>query len=202
MSDYRIDFSNKEMSLMQDQKFLLTKIEIGKKIEELMRRVERKLYPSIQEYTWPEEVLSKSGKISKGENYQGLPYYMLDFPRKFGKEGIFAFRTMFWWGNFFSATLHLSGKYLENRRGALLTNLETIRSSQAYICVNNTPWDYHYASNNYQSASKFDSPQLHSLLTTKPFMKISFHWPLEIYPELPAVALSTFRQVQGWMIEH
>jgi len=202
MSDYRIDLSKKEMSLMQNQDFLLSKIEIGKKIEDLMGMVEQKLYPSIQEYPWPEEVLSKSGKISKGENYRGLPYYMLDFPRRFSKEGTFAFRTMFWWGNFFSATLHLSGKYLERRRQVLLANLENIRSSQAYICVNNTPWEYHYGSDNYQSATQFDSPQLQSLFTTNSFLKISYYWPLEIYPELPMVVSSTFRQIQGWMIEH
>ena len=37
-----------------------------------------------------------SPKIAKGENYLGLPYVILDYPRIFGKEDVFAFRTMFW----------------------------------------------------------------------------------------------------------
>lgn len=174
---------------MQDREFLLSKIEIGKKIEELMGKVEQLLYASIQKYPWPEEVLSKSGKISKGENYRGLPYHMLDFPRRFGKEGTFAFRTMFWWGNFFSATLHLSGKYLKNRREALLANLEHIRYSQAYICVNNTPWEYHYGNDNYRPAIEFDHEELKVLFKEKPFVKISFKWPLENFQRLPEQVL-------------
>ena len=62
-------------------------------------------------FNLPEEVLIQSPKISRGENYNGLPYVMLDYPRCFGKEDVFAMRTMFWWGNFFSITWHLKGKY-------------------------------------------------------------------------------------------
>lgn len=202
MPDYTIDFSKKEISLMQDREFLFTKIKIGKKIEELMGKVEQMLYPSIQEYPWPEEILSKSGKISKGENYQGLPYYMLDFPRRFGKEGVFSFRTMFWWGNFFSATLHLSGKFLANSRSKLVANIDDIISSETFICVNSDPWEYHNGNDNYQPASQFDGPQLQSLFATKPFVKISYSWPLEEYNQLPELVLAAFHQVQGWTVKH
>ncbi len=201
MSGFRIEFKKKEMSLMQDQEFLLSKIEIGEKIEELMGIVEQKLYPIIKGYSYPKEVLTKSGKISKGENYRGLPYYILDFPRKFGKEGVFAFRTMFWWGNFFSATLHLGGRYLKNRRETLLTNLENIRSSEVYICVHSTAWEYHYGEDNYLPAKQLKASQLQSIITTMPFVKISYRWPLDKYFELPDLVLSAFRQVQGWMVE-
>ncbi len=201
MSDHCVTFSNKEMSLIQDREFLLTKIEIGKKIEALMSKVEKKLHSSIQEYPWPEEVLSKSGKISKGENYRGLPYYMLDFPRRFSKEGTFAFRTMFWWGHFFSATLHLGGTYLENRRGALLTNLDNIRCSKTYICVSNTPWEYHYGRDNYLPSGQIDASQLQAIFTKMHFVKVSCQWPLEEYAKFPDLVLSAFRQFQGWLIE-
>src|ERR1700743_3182070 len=52
-------------------------------------------------------------KISRGENYRGLPWVMLDYPRVFGREDVLAIRTMFWWGHGFSVTLHLKGKYQE-----------------------------------------------------------------------------------------
>ena len=54
-------------------------------------------------------IVQSTPKIAKGENYLQLPYVLLDYPRCFDKENIFAIRTMFWWGNFFSITLHLSG---------------------------------------------------------------------------------------------
>lgn len=201
MSEYPINFSKTEMSFIQDQDFLLSKVEIEKKMKDLMGRVEQELYPSIQEYSWPKEVLSKSGKISKGDNYKGLPYYILDFPRRFDKEGVLAFRTMFWWGNFFSATLHLSGKYLEIARGTLLDNLENIRSSQAYICVYNTPWEYHYGTDNYLPARQIEAGSLQSIFTKKPFVKISYHWPLDQYIELPGLVSSVFSNTQSWITE-
>jgi len=34
-------------------------------------------------------------KISKGENYEGLPWVILDFPRYFDKENVFAIRCFF-----------------------------------------------------------------------------------------------------------
>jgi hypothetical protein len=55
-----------------------------------------------------------NGKISRGENYQLLPYIILDYPSYFSRNNIFAVRTMFWWGNFFSITLHLSGDHKIN----------------------------------------------------------------------------------------
>src|SRR5258706_1001549 len=52
-----------------------------------------------------------SPKISKGENYKGLPWMVLDYPRAFGREDVLAIRTLFWWGHYFSVTLHLKGRY-------------------------------------------------------------------------------------------
>jgi hypothetical protein len=53
-----------------------------------------------------------NAKISRGENYRGLPWVMLDYPRVFGREDVLAIRTFFWWGHSFSVTLHLKGSYL------------------------------------------------------------------------------------------
>ena len=47
-------------------------------------------------------------KISKGENYLGLPYLILDFPKKLEDENQFAVRNFFWWGNYFSTFLYFN----------------------------------------------------------------------------------------------
>ena len=65
---------------------------------------------------WREMMGSRVGwgdpRISRGEQYKGLPWVMLDYPRVFGKENVLAVRTMFWWGHYFTVTLHLKGEYL------------------------------------------------------------------------------------------
>jgi len=58
------------------------------------------------------KTLSSTPKVSKGENFEGYPFRILDFPRVFTTKDVFAFRTLIWWGNLISFTLHLKGKYL------------------------------------------------------------------------------------------
>ena len=199
MTDGKLNFDSTELAYLNDTDFLLTKIDIGFKIETLLGEVEKVLLPIIEQVDWPQNVLVKSGKISKGEMYQGLPYYVLDFPRRFSKDEVFAFRTMCWWGNFFSATLHLSGSYLENSRDSLINHIESIRASDAFICVNSTPWEYHYQSDNYLQANKFERSELENLFTSKPFIKISYKWDLDTYASLPPQVLQVFQQTLEWV---
>ena len=70
----------------------------------------------------PEVIKTSTPKISKGENYKDLPYVMLDYPRCFQKEKTIAIRTFFWWGNFFSINLQLSGEYKEQALPSLQSN--------------------------------------------------------------------------------
>ena len=200
---YELDgtLSDKELAYLQDQQFLLSKIEISKKIEQLMGEVEKQLYAIIPHYSWPTGVLVRSGKLSKGENYRGLPYYMLDYPRRFDQENVFSFRTMFWWGNFFSATLHLGGQYLAMSREALYNNTESLRSSEAYICVNNNPWEYHYGKDNYLKLQQLTADQIGSNLDSNNFLKLSQHWELDRYPELPTLVSAVFREMISWLVE-
>ena len=85
----------------------------------------------------------KSGKISKGENYLGLPYAILDYPAIFKKENVFAIRTMFWWGNFFSITLHISGR--KRMREINISKLvENLREKNFLFCINKKEWEHNF----------------------------------------------------------
>ncbi|MEI9808974.1 MAG: hypothetical protein WDO16_14545 [Bacteroidota bacterium] len=83
----------------------------------------------------PPEVIKISPKISKGENYKGLPYLVLDYPRYFEKDNHFAVRSMFWWGNFFSSTLHLSGIYKKKYTSAIEASFTQLQENDFFICV-------------------------------------------------------------------
>jgi len=97
-----IKFSKKELSLLKDTDFLLTKIKIIEKVNNLFVETKKEVQNSIEKlnFDFPNELDLKKGKISKGEYYKGLPYLVLDFPTHFSEKNIFAYRTMFWWGNF------------------------------------------------------------------------------------------------------
>ncbi len=101
-------------------------------------------------FSFPEGINLTTGKISRGENYINLPYMVLDYPAYFKTADIFAFRTMFWWGNFFSSTLHLEGNSLVKARKKLSNNLNKLTGKQVYICTGETAWQYHYGKDNYE----------------------------------------------------
>src|SRR6187402_1155865 len=107
----KIQFLPAEMDLVSTPDIILTKNAILQKIKSFLEELQLKQQDILQEYSsdLPEAPLKVSPKISRGENYKGLPWLVLDNPRYFQHNNIFAIRTMFWWGNFFSITLHLSG---------------------------------------------------------------------------------------------
>ena len=91
----------------------------------------------------------ESPKIFKGENYRQLPYIVLDYPRHFSTDRVFAFRSMFWWGKEFSFTLHLQGKAWEYYRNRVAERMGMLTGNDFYCCVNNSPWQYYFENDNY-----------------------------------------------------
>lgn len=136
---------------------------------------------------------NRPAKISKGENYRGLPYLVLDYPAAFDKENILAFRTMFWWGNFFSLTMHLQGIYKEKYLDILLNNIYQIDNTALYICVGDTPWDYHYDKTNYILLSDLSQQEISKLIKEKAFVKLSLQMPLSSYPQLATFMTAGFK---------
>lgn len=50
-----------------------------------------------------------NGKITRGDNYKGYPYVLLDYPNCFSKDYILAARNLIWLGNGFHCSLHVRG---------------------------------------------------------------------------------------------
>lgn len=191
--DNGIVFSAEELNLLQDEQILRTKQAIIKKMHRLLSDTEYELRQTVSAKikALPEYILTQTGKISRGENYHQLPYLVLDFPRHFAQEAIFAYRTMFWWGNFLSCTLHLQGKALERFRNNLKRNLPQVKED-IYFCISPTPWEYHYESDNYVVMNEIPVQKLEQLIATKDFIKISRKLPLEQYDQLADFSVNTF----------
>jgi hypothetical protein len=151
MNPAKIRLSPTEMELVNNAELILTKNAILKKVADLLGE----LQISQQEYMvrlakgLPEKVCGSTPKISKGENYKGLPYLILDYPRVFEHENIFAVRTMFWWGNFFSVTLHLSGIYKKEAAEKLIAAYPSLKEKGYYVYCNEDPWEHHFEGGNY-----------------------------------------------------
>jgi hypothetical protein len=146
-----VNLSAKERRMMMDTDFILTKQAIIKKVYALFGDIAESYREHITKWQsqLPQEVVLISPKISKGEQYKELPYVILDYPRYFKGDDAFAVRTFFWWGNFFSITLQLGGKYKAEYFQKLLNHQDFLAEKGWYVGINEDPWHHHFEEDNY-----------------------------------------------------
>lgn len=125
-----------------------------------------------------EESGSITPKISKGENYMGLPYLVMDYPRIFRGEDIFTIRTLFWWGHFFSSTLQLSGLYKMKYINHLEELYQLLKEKDFYIGIQSDPWQHHFQEENYQPIKEMDEQSFTRTMREADHIKIAAKWPL------------------------
>ena len=183
----KITLSDKELSLVTNADWILTK----QTIIDAAYNIFAGMVPIIQSAvitgdTWlPGELKHSTPKISKGENYGKLPYVMLDYPRCFNGQDIFAFRTMFWWANFFSITLHVSGKYLDDVKKHLMKN-RSLLNNDYFIGINETQWEHHFREDNFIPYSLLHENQSQDLFN-RGFIKVALKYEVSRWNEMPAL---------------
>ncbi|MFI5219271.1 MAG: hypothetical protein ACHQNT_07250 [Bacteroidia bacterium] len=196
MQGSKLTLSKAEIKLMSDSDFFIQKNSITKKVSSLLSELndDIEMLKLKFEASLPPDALKIAGKISKGENYQGLPWMVLDNPRVFSNKNIFAFRTMFWWGNYFSFTFHLSGNYFQDCQKSILKNWHKFSKKGYLVCINNQPWVHHLATDNYQPMATFNSKKREQQIMTKHFFKISRKLDLRKWKDLKNFGAETFEE--------
>jgi len=189
--------TEEELDLIQNADFIYTKNDALEKIHTLFSEIRDDLINIVQSkgFHLPAAIDSKDNKISRGEFYKDLPYLVLDYPKHFKQESIFAFRTMFWWGNFISFTLHIGGVILNEYEGHLLNNFSKLNQKGYYFCVNNTPWDYHYEADNYQLIETLSKEEITNHIKETRFIKLSKKISLGEISTAKHEAVSTFQDL-------
>lgn len=169
-----------ELELLSDAGLLLTKNAILQKLKDFLLLIEARQKEIIKNHplAFPPEVLKIPAKISRGENYKGLPWLVLDYPRYFEQHNVFAIRTMFWWGNFFSCTLHLSGRHKEKLQYTILEKKECLIKSDFFLCINPHEWEHHFEPENYVLIKNLSPIELEKTIIQKPFLKIASRFTL------------------------
>ena len=192
----KITLSAKELSLVTDPAFILTKRAIIEKVYELFARNIEVIKSEFESAAvkLPVAVASGTPKISKGENYRQLPYVMLDFPRCFSGNDVFALRTLFWWGHCFSITLHLSGIYLDQYReivGAKLAN----HWEDLYICVNEDQWEHHFNPDNYRPLEQLTAAEKAHIIEGQQFLKLALKFDLQQWNQMEVLLRNGYRKM-------
>src|SRR5450631_3207695 len=113
MNEAKIQLSEEELILVENAELILTKNAIIRKVYDMFGSMAAAMKIELQNNPLSPDLMKTTPKISRGENFKGLPFVVLDYPRLFNRENVFAIRSLFWWGKYFSVTLHLKGVYKE-----------------------------------------------------------------------------------------
>ncbi len=196
-SSSKLKLSAEELQLVTNTDWILTKQKIMEAAVQMMGELAETVKPNVKFYenSLPAEVISSSPKIAKGENYKLLPYVMLDYPRCFTKENVFAIRTMFWWGNFFSVTLHISGSYKTQFENRILNKLNVLQQYNFFIGINEDEWQHDFTADNYTAATSLNTAAIAALFNAKPFIKIAVKHNLQQWNTMPALLEQSFLEM-------
>ena len=176
MSDKtKLTLSEDELAVAQDRHFILTKTRVIEKAAALFNcllpGLNDTLRPVLHQNDIPGDGLPK---ISKGENYNGFPYVIMDHPALFGKKDVFAVRTMFWWGNFFSITLHISGGFKTAFEERIIEN---VLQEDFFISTGDAEWQHHFGPDNFIPFGEVTQQQLTQIMS-KNFLKVALKFDL------------------------
>lgn len=201
MNTAKIRLSKKEKDLIINTDWILTKNEILKKVGLLFENLVTEQQTILQKSRsfFPAEITITLPKISKGENYNGLPWRVLDYPRVFSRENICAIRTMFWWGNFFSITLHLSGKYKKQFETTVISAYPLFAKHSVYYCIHDDQWQHHFEKDNYIPCKQLSVEQKTRCITQKDFLKLALKFDLEKWNDMPLIMMEGYQKIAGML---
>lgn len=173
-SGVKIGFSDKERAFMQQTDLLLTKRVIVDKWYTCLEQLRSRMLTDIDTKPMPDAW--NNARTSRGENYQGLPYIILDHPRYFNGNNAFACRTMFWWGKHVSYTLHLQGDVLSDLKPLLISNWSKLKDTDLSVSIGDKPFEHHFEADNYGPLN--DVKDVETFLAERDFLRIAYKIPV------------------------
>lgn len=137
-------FTESELQLLFNKDIFLTKRTATEKLYMLFSELQVAIKDTSTHKSFPFPVGTdfNTGKISKGENYKGYPYIILDFPKLFNKNSVFAFRSMFWFGNSFLFSFVCSGDALHSLQNSFMRNRNQLHKQHIFFSLHETAWQH------------------------------------------------------------
>ncbi len=195
----KIRLSKAELEMVSNSELILTKNRIIRiaicLLEAAMGRMQ---FEAGDNTGFP---FNNTPKISKGENYEGLPFAILDYPRIADAGALCFVRSMFWWGNFFSSTLHLSGKYKIAFERKVIDAYQLLSDREYFVCVSDEQWGHHFRNDNYKEIRSFLPAQFEELVRSALFIKIAKKHSLSEWEEIELMLFNNWRFLSGLVSE-
>jgi hypothetical protein len=190
MGQTKIGLSPEELELVNNAGWILTKNAIIEKVYGLFGGLSDAYRDEMQKHPL---LLTDAGvrspKISKGEQYEGLPWVMLDYPRNYTGDDAFGIRSFFWWGNYCSITLQLAGVHQQKFSPAIR---QWISAAPANWFIGNggDPWKHHFRKDNYTPLDEWQGN-----INTLPFIKLATRISLHQWDALDDFFVTHYREL-------
>lgn len=195
----KIRLSGVEQQLLMQRDWILTKNEVMRKVREMLEQMgsSQQAYAAVHAAEEIRPYLNVAPKVSRGENYKGLPWLVLDFPRYFRESDMLAIRTMFWWGEQVSITLLAAGEPLLKTGASLKSSYEQFREHDYAYCIHAGPWEHHFEADNYFQFRELTETDYESRFAGAAFFKAGKKFPLDNFEALPALLDMEYRRLIG-----
>jgi hypothetical protein len=182
--------SPSELSILEDRQFLLTKRNIDSKVTGLLLVAQKALISHItaRDFRLPDEVSTHPRKIARGENYNGLPYWVSDHPTCMEKTDIWSYRTVVWWGQQISHSLILKGKFKSKTR--LL--FETKPTEKTFYSICSDPWKLEINKETSLSLQRSNELRIKQHQVNADFIKLTQLRQLREINQLPLESVRSF----------
>ncbi len=178
-------FSAEEFDALADTRFFALKGTATTRIRSSFAALREALRPEVAGDGWlcAGAVDVTAGQLTGGEDYRGLPYVVLDFPRHFSREEFLAMRTLFWWGHYVVYALILKGPWLSQVRDRLATALPALEAAGVEATLAADPWDWRRGGG--WTRPLRDDADTRAWLGAAPFLKLMRFLPLAPAPFTP-----------------
>ncbi len=117
------------------------------------------------------ELQNSSFKTTRGENYQSLPYVVLDYPKIKQKDFTILCRTMFWWGKYVSLNVFLKADEFDIKKIANALMQTSIKKIKLYD--GKDIWQQNLNDKHFIKLSNLNEEELYSILKKQLYLKLS-----------------------------
>lgn len=194
MKSAKIRLSEEEQLLVSNGDWILTKNRVLNQISTFLAALQEEQSHWIRKQAsgLPASVLAIPAKLSKGEQYLGLPYRVLDYPRCFGPVDMFVVRTFFWWGHYFTVNLQLSGHWQKETESSLIAAFTEMQEGNVWICTGTNPWQHQLSLDAYRPALAMKREEWEKTVLRQAFIKLSTRHELSDWEQMGERLLADF----------
>lgn len=191
MQILNLKLTNEELTVLKNTEFLRVKHLVIQKTVQLFDNLGDELRNNLK-FNDINSELGTSYKISRGENFKGFPYVVLDYPKIRTNSDPVLFRTILWWGNYISLNVLIRDPE-KNLQEKLINRIDSINKEWMFYSGSD-PWDHNLDSGNYFIIK--NDEELKNQVNENILLKISRKISLENWEKIPEEALENYKKIK------